>query len=365
MKLHFKQYFFFLLLTALANTFFAQRNVKIKFGDTENDKKFEEAQMLFNSSSYFESEKLLNEIIQTKFVLNKYHKQDVYELLIKNQLETDNVMGADSTAFQMLRRNPNYELKEENNTEDFNRLIKKFDVHPLFTLGIRSMSVTPYFKTTKTYSVLTDVDYSIPFDKIAGFINYNVWFEFLPITNLSINGEIGSFYLAPHRVLSKNGWTLKYNERMVFLEMPLFIKKYINLGSKNIFAYGTLGMGYLGLASSSATIELKYDKTNIYTGQTSDTTISADGIDMIKMRNISTWEWEAGGGAGIRFKRFALSVDMRYTGGIGSFNNSKTRFNNSSLINDYKYIDNAVRLSKFEFGGVISYTFNTKIRKKK
>jgi hypothetical protein len=84
---------------------------------------------------------------------------------------------------------------------------------------------------------------------------------------------------------------------------------------------------------------------------------------MLEMRNKNTYEWLAGAGIGYKLKNLRLFLDIRYFGGINSFTNANKRLSNSSLVNDFYYVDNSVKLNQFEIGASISYTFINSVKR--
>ncbi|MDX2174568.1 MAG: outer membrane beta-barrel protein [Bacteroidota bacterium] len=296
---------------------------------------------------------------------SKKEKEDFYQLLIQSYLQTDNLVEADTYVKKLLNSNPNYEVPENNFTEDYSRLIKKYSVHPLFSIGLRNTVLSPSFKTTKVFSVLLDdVNYSAPYTTSKTLLMYYGWLEYEFTKNLSVNLEFTGLNIEYNRVLYKRDWDVTFKEKMTFFESPFYFKKYL-FTTKTIFPYASVGMSYLKLLKSSADVQINYSNESYLTGEKSSFSRSMTDIDMLSLRKQNSFLWLIGGGVGFKFKNFGLFVDVRYYGGINNLTKTSNRFGNSSLINDYFYIDNSIKLNKFEGGISLSYTIKNLVKKSK
>jgi hypothetical protein len=83
----------------------------------------------------------------------------------------------------------------------------------------------------------------------------------------------------------------------------------------------------------------------------------------MSMRNKNTFEWLAGAGIGYKLKNIRMFLDVRYYRGINSFTNASNRYDVPFLQSDYYYIDNSVKMNKFEIGASISYTLKNSVKK--
>jgi FimV-like protein len=70
--------------------------------------------------------------------LTRKEREKVIELLAKAYVETGDNDEADETINKLLEKYPNYELKEAENPEMFNRLVKRYKIHPLLTIGAKN-----------------------------------------------------------------------------------------------------------------------------------------------------------------------------------------------------------------------------------
>jgi hypothetical protein len=322
--------------------------------------KVKEADRLFQDGLYDKCIDLL-EVVLKSCSLTRSEKVLALELAAKAYLETDDPEKAESAVNLMLKTYPHYELKEQDNSESFNRLVKKYNVHPRFSVGIRNTADWVSFKTTKIYSVLDGLDYSESYNQklegiLTGFgLMYYGWAEYEFDRDISLNADLIFKWTKFNRNFTKaSTFDLSFSETDNFIEIPLYLKKYFHPG-KNMLTYLTAGMGWMHMTKANANVSIYY--TNI------DSTASAGNINMLEMRNRNTFEWVAGAGIGYKVKNLRLFIDIRYYGGMNSFTNPNKGLKNSMLINDYFYIDNSVKLNQFEIGASVSYTFINSVKR--
>lgn len=293
---------------------------------------------------------------------SKKKKELVLELLTKAYLEQDNLPQAEKTAYSLLRNNPYYELKENADHEDFEILVNKFDVHPLFSIGARNTGMQPGFKTVKTFSILDNLDYSTPYRAAETVLLYYIIGEYEFKKTYSINADVITYELSYGRTISKtNSWELNYTEDLSFVEIPLYLKKYFMLG-KNFSVYTSAGAGYLRMLKSDGIVGITYPTEDIYDGTVGQYASTASA-DMISQRNKNSYEWLAGLGIGFKFRGLGIFLDARYTGGLNSITNPAKRYDNNIFVNDYYYVDNIVKMNKYEIGLSLSYTLKNVIKK--
>jgi hypothetical protein len=293
--------------------------------------------------------------------LSRSEKERAMELLAKAYIETDDPGKAETAVNLMLKNFPHYELREQDNSESYNRLIKKYKVHPQLSLGIRNTADWVHFKTTKIYSVLDGIDYSESYDqKLEGILQgfglmYYGWAELEFDKDISLNGDLIFKWTKFSRDFKKaSTFDLNFSETDNYIEIPLYLKRYFHIG-KNTLPYITAGMGWFYMTKANGNATINY--TNV------DSTATTGNINMLGMRNRNTFEWIAGAGIGYKLKNLRLFLDVRYYGGLNSFTNPEKGLNNSMLINDFFYVDNSVKLKQFEIGASVSYTFINSVKR--
>jgi hypothetical protein len=301
--------------------------------------------------------------------LSRSETKYVLELLAKVYIEADDPGKAEATVNLMLIKYPHYELDEDANFESYNRLVKKFKVHPQISIGIRNTADWIRYKPFKVFSVLDGLDYSEPYSHQGfgilqgfGFMYYG-WGEIEFNNGISLNGDLIFKWSKFYRNLTKApAFNLSYWETDNYMEIPIYIKKYFHIG-KNVLPYITAGIGWLRMTAANGNAAISYTKDDLITGKNADFSSEAYNINMLEMRNRNTFEWIAGVGVGYKMKNLRLFLDVRCYGGINSITNASKRLSNTMLVEDFFYVDNSVRLNQFEIGASISYTLKNSVRR--
>lgn len=319
-----------------------------------------EADRLYQEGSYDKCIDVLEGVLRI-CSLSRSERALAMELLAKAYIETDDPGKAETAVNLMLKNFPHYELKEQDNSESYNRLVKKYKVHPQLSIGIRNTADWVHYKTTKIYSVLDGIDYSESYDqKLEGILQgfglmYYGWAELEFDKDISLNGDLIFKWTKFSRDFNKpSTFNLNFSETDNYIEIPLYVKRYFHLG-KNTLPYITAGMGWLYMTKANGYATINY--TNI------DSTATTGNINTLGIRNRHTFEWIAGVGIGYKLKNLRLFLDARYYGGMNSFTNPEKGLNNSMLINDFFYVDNSVKLKQFELGASVSYTFINSVKR--
>lgn len=291
--------------------------------------------------------------------LSKSEKLLAMELQARAYCETDDPGKAEVVVDLMLNSYPHYELKEQDNPESYNRLVKKFKIHPRLSVGIRNTLDWMNYKTTRIFNA-DGLQYDEPYKKeLEGILNdfnwmYYGWAELEFDRDISINADLIFKWTNFKRSIETPSFDLTFMEQDNFLEIPLYLKKYFHLG-KYVLPYFAAGMGWLHMtkATGNATKDYSEDLPSVTTGD----------ISMLEARNINTFEWIAGLGVGYKLKNLRLFADVRYYGGIKSITNPEKGLINEMLTSDYLYIDNEVKLNQFEIGASVSYTFINSVKR--
>jgi hypothetical protein len=345
-------------------------NAQITFNKSSLNTETRRVLLLSEADKFYQEgyyEKCINNLHEAlkNIRLSKGEKEHAMELLAKAYIETEKPVKTDSVVNKMLIRFPHYELRESDNPEGYNRAVKKYKVRPLITIGARNTGKWLFYKSDKIYSVLDGIDYGAPYENVGyGFMYYG-WGEVELDNDISLNGDLSFFWARFNRYFKKPpGFDLHYWETDEFFTLPLYVKKYFHIG-KNVLPYVTGGMSWLYMYKADGNAYIKYTKDDIVTGKNADYSNSLNNINMLGMRTKSTYNWLAGAGVGYKLKNLRLFFDVRYYGGIKSLTNPSKRLDNPTLINDFFYIDNSVKLNQFEVGVSISYTLLNSVKKKK
>ncbi len=326
--------------------------------DNECLKIVKEADRLFQDGLYDKCIYVLEGVLRT-CSLSRSESALVKELLAKAYIETDDSGKAETAVNLMLKNFPHYELKEQDNPESYNRLVKKYKIHPRFSIGIRNTLDFMNYKTTEIF-YFDDLHYDEPYKKeLEGILNdfnwmYYGWAELEFDRDISLNGDLIFKWTNFKREIETPAFNLTFKEQDNYFEIPLYLKKYFHIG-KYVLPYVTAGMGWLHMtkATGNATKDYSADVPSVTTGN----------INMLEARNRNTFECIAGVGVGYKLKNLRLFIDVRYYRGINSITNPEKGLSNEMLINDYLYIDNSIKLNQFEIGASVSYTLINSVKR--
>lgn len=314
----------------------------------------EQASILYGEGQYEQSIHNI-ETALSDCKLSRAAKEKAMELLAKSYVEIKDQENARLAVEGLLKEFPHYEINEAENFESYNRLVKKYKVHPLLSVGARNVVIWVGYNSSKVFSLPDGVVASEPYDGGNYFFSYYGWAEYEFDNNISINGDLmwWTSYFSKSYTVEPN-LDLFYSENPVFVEIPLYLKNYFPVGS-NLKPYITAGLGWLYMTKATGYAS-KYDRTE-------KLNYWNDNIDVIGMRNRHNYEWIAGAGLGYKLKNVRLFFDLRYYGGITSLTDPDRRFDNEMLQNEYFYVDSPLKLKKFEMGVSISYTFINSVRR--
>ncbi len=318
----------------------------------------QEADKLYQYGLYNRCIDILSGVLKT-CSLTRNEKTLALELLAKAYTETDDPEKADSAVNIMLHTSPHYELKEQDNPESYNRLVRKYKIHPRLSIGIRNTLDWMNYRTTRIFNV-DGLNYDEPYKKeLEGILNdfnwmYYGWAELEFDGDISLNADLIFKWTNFKREIRTPGFDLTFREQDNYIEIPFYLKKYFPVG-KYVLPYFTAGMGWLSMtkATGNATKDYSEDVPSVTTGD----------INMLSARNKNTFEWIAGVGVGYKLKNLRLFIDARYYSGLKSITNPAKGLSNNMLVNDYLYIDNSVRLNQFEIGASFSYTFINSVKR--
>lgn len=294
---------------------------------------------------------------------SRKEKELVLELLAKAYVETGDQDNADETIHRLLTNYPNYELKEAENPELFNRLVKRYNIHPLFTLGVKNTANWLRHKTTKVYSVLDGLDYSQPLDESSYWFTYYGMAEYEFVDGISINADVMFFLSSYFRNFYKDpGFKLSYWEHDGFIEFPFYLKKYFHI-TRNVLGYASAGAGVFYMWKARGNVTLEYTSADVITGKNADFEGGLYNVDLLPMKNRLTGQWNAGVGFGYKIKNLRMFLDARYLGCTGSFTAPEKSDLFPELKNDFFYIDQEMKINQFELGATISYTLFNSVKR--
>jgi hypothetical protein len=347
-----------LILVLIAFALRASGQTNCSAGET-----LKSAGVTYQSGLFLNSIKSLEVLLDSCDITRK-EKQQALELLAKSYVEIDDMDKAEATVNILLRNFPHYDLIENENPEQYNRLVKKYKIHPLITIGVKNTANWLWHKTTKVYCVLDGIDYSQPQAKNPYWFTYYGMAEYEFIDGLSANIDLMFFLSSYLRVIEKDPtFRLTYTEHDGFVEFPVYLKKYFHFGRNFlVYASGGAGVFYMWKARGNATIE--YTTGDILTtGLDQDFKGEIHNINLLAMKNRLTSQWNAGIGIGYKLKNLRMFLDARYLGCTGSFTAPEKSDLFPELKNDFFYIDQEMHINQFEVGATISYTLFNSVKR--
>jgi hypothetical protein len=357
-----KRTLFIILMLAGALTIGAQQSSSSGYQDCTD--KYRSAESAYQAGLFTDCIRTLEGMLDSCDLLRK-QKERTLQMLAKAYIETGETGKAESTVNVLMKNYPHYELKEEENPELYNRLIKKYQIHPMLIIGVKNTGDWLRHKTMKTYSVLDGLDYSKPFADKGYFFTYYGSAEYEFIRGLSINIDGMFFYSSWDRYFWKDpGFELIYWESDKFIEFPLYLKKYFYPG-KNFLLYVSAGYGVFYNYWSRGNVSLVYTKDDVITGRNADFDGHLYDFDMLPLHNKVNGQWNAGAGIGYSLKNLRFFVDVRYLGLTGSITAPEKSDLFPELKNDYFYIDQEMKIDQFEVGLTISYTLFNSVKRMK
>lgn len=322
----------------------------------------QEAEMLYFDGEFEKSAKLLDSLLRSC----KYPKKDkelVLTTLIQNLIELDRIEEVHIRMEELLKVNPNYEVKTEIVQQDFLKYLNKWKVRPRLSVGGRVGINIPTFNVKRTYTILNGVDYSAKYKGQLVF-HGGVMFEYEFINNLSGVVEfIFSQYKYERTLTGNNNWQLKYDERINYFEVPVYIKKYFSFDNSKLEPYLLAGGIFQFPYSATADLNLAFNNFDVLTGTTDQNTLTSLDVDRENEREGFNADLAFGAGLSRKVKNVVFSFDLRYVLGLTNIMEVTNKYDNQDLIFNFYYIDNDVKASKFEFSVSVNYIFNYSIKK--
>lgn len=311
------------------------------------------AGLSYEKGLYEECIKYLEEALK-KCELSRQEKEYAMELLAKSYVEIKDPVKAESVVGEMLKKYPHYELNESANFESYNRLVNKYKIHPAFSIGIKNVIMWVGYNTSGVFTIPPGPVNTAPYRSGDYFFTYYGWAELEFGRGISLNADLMWWTSYYRKDFPKDNFDIHFEERPEFIEIPVFLKKYFPV-RKNILPYAAAGAGWLYMTKAIANVS-KYDRFGAVT-------YYENGVNTLPMRTRHNFEWLAGAGIGYKFRNVRMFLDIRYFGGLTSLTDPDHRMDNQVLANDYYYVDNSVKMTKFEFGASISYTLINSVKR--
>ncbi|MCB9251960.1 MAG: PorT family protein [Flavobacteriales bacterium] len=253
-------------------------------------------------------------------------------------------------AVKMLELNPLYKSNFLNDPKDFTQILDKIDIIPKFSIGVALMYGLnfSYPQVTGSYR---PTSYEKKYSNKAGyFVGIIAGYNFNKNIRLDLNliGNIRKYSME----YTSYGRDYKIDETFNSLDIPLLLN-YTFVPKKKI-SYHILAGPYASILINS------YNDLSV-----TDTTVTKEVKRYSSKLRRNAFNYGIVGGVGFsyRFNTLHLSMDVRYYKGLSNLTKSDQRYENATLIYDYDYLDDDIKLDNLAFNFGFHYYLNYKISK--
>ena len=217
------------------------------------------AQSFFDKGQVEQIPSLLRDCLKSGF--KKEEELTAYKLLIQTYLLSDKIEQADSTMYEFLKKNPEYQLSPTDHSS-FVYLFNTFKVKPVIQVGIHAGTNVP-FMTFVTPNITSGESGKSNFSSKIINLFLSVESKFKITEKLEAGFEIGFSQMKFSDKVDYNGFTLiNYTEAQQRIELPVTLS-YNFASFRKFTAYGRAGIGAAYNLGTSATVTYTpVDKNN-------------------------------------------------------------------------------------------------------
>jgi hypothetical protein len=272
------------------------------------------AEKLKNAQSYFDKGQveqipsLLKDCLKSGF--KREEELTAYKLLIQTFLLNDKIEQADSTMYEFLKKNPEYQLSPTDHSS-FVYLFNNFKVKPVVQIGIHAGTNVPFLTfVTPTLTAGENKNSDSKFSSNIGNLFFSVESKFKITNKLELGFEVGYSQMKFSNKINYMGFTvINYNESQQRIELPVYaLYDFTSFGKFTLYGRAGIGAAYtLGVTATATSSPTDPDNKNSRTGKSLN-------------RKDSRVEFDCFGhlGAGLKYKipKGFLSVELRSNFGI-------------------------------------------------
>lgn len=271
----------------------------------------------------------------------------VYKLLTKAYLGKQSIAEARAAAVHMLELNPTYQVNPRYDSKDLISLLKSINVIPKFSLGLTVMygpnitlprAINSYAPSAyeKTYSSKTGFQLGL----VTGYnLNMNHGVDFNIIYNVK----------SYHINYDWSGDSYDVSETLNYFDFPLMYR--YSFTTTKQFRLSVLAGPYASILVNS------YNDITLKGGsEMSELTHYGSTI----RRNKATVGGLVGLAGSLKTKRGGghVSFDLRYNRSFSNITKESTRYDNTTLLYDYSFLDDDIQLDYVSFS--VGYHFYVK-----
>jgi hypothetical protein len=252
--------------------------------------KLKNAQSFFDKGQVEQIPSLLKDCLKSGF--KKEEALAAYKLLIQTYLLSDKIEQADSTMFEFLKENPEYQLSPTDHSS-FVNLFNNFKVKPVLQMGIHVGTNLP-FMTFVSQNLTSGEGGISKFSSKVLNLFFSVESKFKITEKLEAGFEICYSQMKFSNKIDYNGFALlNYSESQQRIEVPVTLSyNFASFGKFNIFGRAGAGAAYnLAVSATASYSPVDLNDRNSRTGENLNRNDSRVPLDFFGQV-----------GAGIKFK---------------------------------------------------------------
>ena len=265
------------------------------------------AQSLFSKGQVEQIPSLLKDCLKSGF--KKEEELTAYKLLIQTYLLNDKLAQADSTMYEFLKKNPEYQLSPTDHSS-FVYLFNNFKVKPVVQIGVHAGINVP-FVTFVSANLTAGESGKSKFSSNIGNLFFSAESKFKVTNKLEVGFEVGFSQMKFTDKVNDYGEhaLINYTESQQRIEIPVFaIYNFKSFGKFTVYGRAGVGAAYdLGVTATATYTPTDNNNKNNRTGENLNRKDSRVTIDCFGQL-----------GAGVKYKisRGFLFAELRSDIGI-------------------------------------------------
>lgn len=306
--------------------------------------KIQEAQKYYEQGMIDEIPAMLGPCMQDGFT--RTQKIEAYKLIIMSYLFDDDQFEAERTMLEFLKKYPEYEIMP-NDPVEFVYLFESYRTASVFSIGFSGGLNFTDPRIIEPYST-SDLNVADISNSMRGGFQVAIGVErYLSrkiMLNLELQLAMNQYQFTDKISAPANSSTVKYNEKIVKIEIPLTLEYEFTINKTHFIARA----GFSAARISKATGEPS--RTSSLNSQ------SGPDLDITGYRKNMLYSGIVGAGVRYKIPRGILLVDLRANLGFNNIVRSEKRYQNPELYNRYFYLDDDFSLNTISLS--VGYYFS-------
>ena len=334
--------------------------IGISFWATSQDcnQNLESANRAYYNGQFEKIEPLLSGCIESGF--DKQQKAEALRLLINSFLVLKKDQTADKYLDQLLKTQPEYELKS-NDLPEFRKLYETYKIKTRFTIGFLGGILFPDYQIMRYHSYASETKEPVDYEEKTGWtmgINGDAAIVDRFFLNLSILYQTSSFH---QEEIILNYQRVASDQKEVRLSFPVQIRYIYEMGNWRAFLGGGVSMHYL-LSSKAdllhVPLEPEFPKPFI------GVPVFATDYDLIDIKKRVTWNTVLSGGIQLKVGKMILEGRFTFERGLNNIIDEDRRFSDSVLLDDFAFVPDDYKLDNYILTLAILRNFVIPVKKK-